>query len=152
MRATKRSATCKATISAAIADAVGALHSLGEEMQESYDNMPENLQSSEYAEALSSAADTLQFIDDCEVPESIKTIVEQMECEWVEDQRKGISRQVRCNNAVEAMRAAVEALEAIADRSTSKSDVDEAEMDLVDLISIVQNAIDEAEGVEFPSR
>lgn len=155
---------CRSTLDAAVSDAFADLQTLAEEMREAFDNMPESLQSSPYADGLTEAADSLEYMSEPSVPEMFKDANE-VTIEWIEDRTKNLSRADRCNNAVNALRAALEYCEEL--RETLEAEQrnaagDEPETDKLDremrisavdqFVDELNDVIDTAEGVEFPRR
>jgi hypothetical protein len=58
-----------------LSDAQSTLEELGEGLRDHYDNLPEGLQQSEYAQAMSDTADSIEYItwpDENEIPEVLR--------------------------------------------------------------------------------
>jgi hypothetical protein len=135
------------TIDELVSGAFSDLEELGQEMQDWFDNMPENLQDGSKGDAVSEAADGLSNISAVDTPESLATI----KVKYAYDS-KARSRSDRRDNAINVLNAVIEHLESdqvkrgIADSSEQEKLTEEYDEFLGDL----QNARDEAEGVEFP--
>lgn len=139
------------TIEDAVSEAHGELVSLGEEMREAYDNTPESLQQSGVGEARGEAADTLENIDEPEVPTELQG--DKFTVKWTvraltPKQQDKLSRSARRDEAITTLQAVIDRLQEIAADETGHTEEErEAAGAFVD---DVQNAHDEAEGVEFP--
>jgi hypothetical protein len=151
MATSKRAVSRKSSIEYAVSEGIGALVTLGEECQESYDNMPESLQGADYAQALEAAADTLANLSEPEIPDWMSgDNRDKYPVEYTEDQRRNLTRDDRRQNALNALQAAVDLLDVLVESAEIIAE-DKAD-DLTSLRDEVQQAIDEAEGVEFPRR
>lgn len=125
------------TVGAAVGDAFSELQSLGEECREIVDNAPENLQQSARIETLGESADTLEAMEEPSVPNDISNL----EIEWTE--RAGVGRATRCSNALSAIEAAKERVDAeIGERAVDDS--------VADLSESLGDIIAEAQNCEFP--
>lgn len=144
--------TRKGTVADAISGAVSELTSLGEECREVFDNMPESLQQGSRGEAMDSTAGTLEDVQELDVPEVLGALA----CTWTESLPKrkgrGLSRAVRCGNAVTALEAAINAVQAWHDEQESKQDdaSEEPEVDAESLLTELEEIKDNADGCEFP--
>ena len=125
------------TIADIIADAYSELETLGGEMRDWYDNMPENLQGGSKGDQVNEAADVFENISEPDVPESIGVI------KISYTPGKISSRPSRRNEAVNMLNAAKDALDAIEEGAKNYDEAQELSQEL-------DNIIDEAEGVEFP--
>lgn len=148
------------SIDDAVSEAHSELQQLGEEMRESFDNTPENFQSSGVGEMRGEAADALENINELSVPSELEGI----KVSWSVPVRspsklRKLSRADRRDDATSTLNAVVATLDEIADyepemkdgepagpRTYSEEQVEEARSFRDD----VQNMIDEAEGVTFP--
>lgn len=119
-------------IEEAASTAHSEFESLGDELRNWHDNMPENLQSGQKGDAIDDAAGTLEGISEINIPSFISD-------EKVQFQTRKIatSRSERRDEAVAMLQAVAEKLEEL------KGELEEA-------IGEVEEAISEAEGVEFP--
>lgn len=135
------------TLAAAVADALESLHGLGEELQEWYDNMPENFQNGSKGEEVSEAADAIeQLADSIDIPEALLELPVTLP-EFVSKRRK--SRADRRDEECMVLGACVEALLAFA---TEQREQGEATQETDNVIGDIGAVIDEAEGVDFPGR
>jgi len=129
-------------LSQVISEACDRLSELGDEMQEAFDNTPKGLQGSAIGEARQEAADQLTGLDKPSYHESLEAIKVKVNVpvRTVSAARR-LSRSDRRDDAVALLRAALETLQ----ESESFSGVDE-------LVSDLEQLIDDAEAVEFPGR
>lgn len=151
------------TVSGAVSDAFSALQSLGEELREWYDNLPEGLQGGSKGDALSEAADILEGLSEPDVPDSVAEVA--VNYSTLPSRRQ--SRRERRDEAVQLLAHAVDALQESIDNAQSElNDLqsadeteanDAAETALQEIVDEgesardeIQQVIDEAEGVEFP--
>lgn len=136
------------TVGAAVADAFSEFEQLQSEMQDWFDNMPENLQSGSKGDQVQEAADALSNISEPSVDEKLA----ELKVTYASDM-KAKSRNDRRNEVVNMLNAVIEALDAEHDRidtdETDKQDHDRQEA-IETLKDEVQQMIDEAEAVEFP--
>lgn len=136
------------TIGAAVSDAFSQLESLGIEMRDWYDNMPENLQGGSKGDAVNEAADALEGISEADIPENLREV----EVKY-QDDLKARSRSARRDVAVGMLMAVVQELEEKRDeeiQTESDDAADERRDNIQQVIDDVQQMIDDAEGVEFP--
>jgi len=132
------------TVGAAVPDALSEFQSLGEEMRDWYDNMPENLQGSDKGSQVEEAASALENIEqDIDVPEA----VDSLPVRYTERQDKH-SRSARRDYAVTLLSAAIaQAQDWLDDEANEEHD---AHDDVETFIDAAQQALDEAEAVDFP--
>lgn len=97
----------KSTVGALVSDAFAELQSLGEELREWYDNLPEGLQSTR--DDISEAADTLEGLTE---PEEAPEAVREIEVEYRPLTKRKASRRDRRDQAVYEIGAAIEAAQA----------------------------------------
>lgn len=147
----------KSDIANAVSYGFSELADLASEVREVVDNCPENLQQTDRISTLESTADTLEGLDEPTVPES----VENEQVEHYEEVGRRLSRASRRDNAVGALNAVLDRLNDIeAEIDTALVEVQKVEGDesalqekldeVIELRDEVENAIGEAEGVEFP--
>ena len=164
MAHTKKAKLATTTVEAVIADAFAELTTLGEEMRSWADNMPENMQSGSKYDEVTSAADTLEGLqepDMSEIPDEVKNK------EVTYQKATKTSRAARRDEATGMLSAAAEALreaaedynepedpkgadesdEAVADTIQKAEDTKEAVTTLADEVTELQ---EEADGVQFP--
>lgn len=98
------------SLNSAILDSFSELETLKDEAQEQYDNMPESFQNSSKGETLTAVVDNLGQISEPDLPTVLEFLGEQKVTVMVTVKRK-LSRAARLDNAVSALRAAVELLE-----------------------------------------
>jgi hypothetical protein len=132
------------TVEAAVADALSEFESLGEEMRDWYDNMPENLQSGSKGDEVSEAADQLESIDtSIEVPEAVKVLPVKYE-----ERQDRQSRSARCGYAVTLLDVAINVAQEWMDDEANKEHPERDDVET--FIDDATNAKDEAEGTSFP--
>jgi hypothetical protein len=141
-RKSKYDVKINTNVEAAVGDSLSEFESLGEEMREWYDNMPENLQSGSKGDEVSEAVDALENINtSIDVPEVVK------ELPVVYEERQGkTSRSARCGYATTLLGVAISQVEAWIEANEGHADMDDVEA----FRDEAQNALDEAEGVSFP--
>jgi hypothetical protein len=127
------------SLGAAVADAYSELETLGEECREVSENMPESTQSSARYTALSDSGDTLVGLEAPDVPESLSDIKITFQQYQPASRTRPLGRGLRRDNAVMALQAAVDALKSR-----------EADEDADGLSTLLDDAIQEAQGCEFP--
>jgi hypothetical protein len=128
-----------------ISSAFSELSGLAEEMREGFDNMESNgLGSTPKCERYGEAADALENISEVEAPDWLSSVAITY-TEMVNKRKgRGPSRDVRRNNAVAILQAALQAAQDLEDFDEGQ----EEERD--EFCTELENAIGEAEGVEFP--
>jgi hypothetical protein len=137
-----------------LADAVSVAFStfteLQDEMQQWYDNMPENFQGGSKGEEVQEAADTLANINELELPtrfdDSGKPEAERVSIA-VRPLRLRATRADRCSYAVELLSRVKDELE---DRFEKVADDAGLRNEIEEFTDELQGAIDEAESVSFP--
>src|SRR5512135_2985576 len=112
MGKTSKWVTVKTTVGDAISTAYSIIEDLAAEMRDAYDNTPESLQSSAVGEARGEAADTLEGIDQPDVPKKLSELP--LEFKLIPLKRHA-SRSDRLDDGLEYARAAVEAMDALLD-------------------------------------
>lgn len=145
-----------ATVADAISGAFNDLAELAQEMQDWFDNMPENLQGSSKGDEVSTAADELGNVgDEPDIPGCIagETLTYSFDT-------KAKSRAARRDNALNAINAAIEfcqdyigELDADLVKSPADDEDDEREVNrdaVQELLDELETARDAAESVEFP--
>jgi hypothetical protein len=132
------------SIADAVSGAFSALEELASECREIVDNASEGLSQSQRIQTLDETAGQLESLSEAAVPEKFGEIrVKYFEA----TKKRGVSRAVRCSNAVTALQAVVEACD---ERLEELAEEDDARADVETLRDECQTAIDEAEGCEFP--
>lgn len=140
------------------------LTALCEELQEWYDNLPENFQNGTKGDQLQTAIDALSNADQTDVCDSMansadeddeatKGYVGGLRFTFSASTKKRQSRADRCSEATSLMRAAIECVEeAIGEAFDDEKDdpYTETRDEIESNIDELTNIIDEAEGVEFP--
>ncbi len=145
-------------VTSSIADAIsggyGDLTELRDEVRDIVDNAPEGLADSQRIQTLGETADELDNYADSEpdVPsEGIYESLKDAPAHWTENRLKSRSRSraTRRDEAVTMLQAAVDGIQQwMDDQVEAKADADVS--DAQQLMGDVQEAIDSAEGVEFP--
>lgn len=142
------------TSTASIADCVSMgfsdLEELASEAREIVDNASEGLAQTQRIQTFDETASSLENITEPEIPETIDATTQLTYSE--QTKRKGCSRAVRCSNAVSKLSAVVSWCEDRLNELADKED-DPAFVTCEDIETLrddCQQAIDEAEGVEFP--
>lgn len=153
-------------------EACQELIELRNELQERYDNMPENLQSGNVASILESSISSMDSIEEVDLPDSLKHLRETDVSTAVEYKSRGLSRRARRDNAVSWLRAACDLLSERAasfeDYASSEStptsghapeghdgpwtqeEYSEAQQEAEELVSTLEDYISSAEEAEFP--
>lgn len=135
------------TVDALISDAFGEFESLRDELQEWLDGIPESLQNGQKSDDLQTAIDTLDNLQAPDVP----TEVSSLETVYI-PQEKIDSRPDRRDDAVNRLATAVDVLnDAMDDEDAEVKYTDEQKETIQQLIDDLENHIDDAEGVEFPT-
>jgi hypothetical protein len=140
------------TIEGALADAMAEIQSLAEEMRDAYDNTPESLQNGGVGEARGEAADTLENINEPDVPavlagDRFKFKFSTVALSPSAMRKRG--RSSRRSDAVETLQQLNQFLETLEENKEIFTFKEEQEV-ASELRDEVQTVIDEAEGVEFP--
>jgi len=132
----------KTTVGDLISGAVGDLEYLKDELQEWFDNLPENFQQGDKGSQLEEAISNLEYISELDIPDEISST------ETVHyPALKTSSRADRRDEAISMLETAKEVIEDMTDfeeGSTDKSELDE-------IHSSIEEIIDNAQNVEFPS-
>jgi hypothetical protein len=114
----------ESTVDGAVSDAFGELTTLGEEMRESFDNTPENFQTSGVGEARGEAADALENLSEPSVPSELADYAVSWSTRALSpSQMRKQSRASRRDDAVATLQAVVDRLEEI--RSYQQPDNDD---------------------------
>lgn len=132
------------TLGDAIQGAFEELETLGSELREWYDNLPDGLRDSR--DDIDEAASVLEGLDCPDVPDGLGDIP--MRVTEAVAGRRGPSRSGRRDNAVSALRTAHETLDAKIGETGPFEPVLRETLD--ELLSAIENAADEADGVEMP--
>jgi len=143
----------ESTIAGAWEDGKSIIETLAESMREWADNMEEKFSQTQKYETVSTTADTLENIDvtipdEFEGEENKKFIFKYQTFYLSPSKQRHRSRANQCADACEIWIALITYLDQIADdeKEYTKEERDAASQ----MSSDVQNAIDEAEGCEFP--
>jgi hypothetical protein len=142
-----RNKLIKSTVAGAVANAISDLQELAEEIREVVDNAG-NFSSTERIQTLDNTASTLEEINEPDIEEGIGKI----EIEYSEilpSGRKGLSRQARCNNAINALEAAIEIVQEKSDNFSEGKGGSE-ENPYQDLLDALEEIKGNAEACEFP--
>lgn len=149
------------TVGDLISDAFGVFEELAGEMDDWYSNMPESLQCGDKASTIQETASTLQNLSEPDVPQNIADIevvfIPSVDCN---------SRSDRRDEAVLMLQNVVDEISSLTFDETEteekkegeekKEEAEEVDADQIeecdvdDLTSSLEEAIGEAEGVEFP--
>lgn len=132
----------KVSVASLITDAYSEFESLGGELREWHDGMPENLQNGSKAEEVEEAASVLENFSEPDVPEAVNGL----EMVFLPGTEVS-SRSARCCEAVGMLQKAIEAIESKWDLEGSDA---EMPSDVENLLEQLKQEVDEAEGVEFP--
>lgn len=131
----------KTTIGDAVSDAVSEIESLRDEMTEWRDNIEDKFSGTEKFERISEVVDQLDNVQDITVPDELSTIEVEVLHQRKSSKKSPYPRWVRLGNAVNA-------LTAVRDILDEKDEMTDDEEQLRDDVS---TAIDEVDGIEFPS-
>lgn len=144
-------------VSTTVGDAVSTFFSevetLGSEMRDWADNMPEAKQSSSKYDEVSEAADALENVSEPDVPEVCSDVMVEFE---VSAAKVYQSRSVRLYGAIQYGREAIEVVQTMIDdnpKDDGKSGVGysaEQVQEMTTLIDEINEMIDSVEGIEFP--
>jgi hypothetical protein len=132
------------TVTDIVDGAFAELEELGCEMQTWHENLPESFQSNDKGCMIEEAANTLQGLNRPDVPEAFGAI--RVYCP---PSRNGSSRASRRDHAVDDLRIVVDAL----GEARAKCHGDDQKLfgeEIGSMVSELESAIEEAEGVEFP--
>jgi hypothetical protein len=122
-----------------VSDSFNELQSLGSELREWYDNMPEGLRGSSKGDEVEAAADPLEQLTEPEVPGEVSGI----KIVFIPSELLDTKAQRR-DNAVNGLQAVIEGLDGAKDENGD-------DLDVSGFISDLEAVISEADGVEFPS-
>ena len=145
------------TVGDAVSTFFGEITALGEEMREAFENTPENLQSSDVGSRREEAADALESIYEIDdIPDCIRDVAVSFA---LYPTKRNQSRSARRDDAVVYAYAAKEVVEGLIEtwreeeKALIEADPDKTDArisDAEEFLDELQDAIDEAEGVEFP--
>lgn len=144
-----RNAPVQGTVSGFIEDGISVIKELAEEMSSWRDSLEESFSHTEKYEAVSTAADELENVEEIEVDN--ETLAE-LSCSTTQDTRKSAgSRAKRLENALNLLSAAMSTLEEYAETLEDEDDgTDDLRDEANDLVEQIGTAIGYAESVEFP--
>lgn len=128
------------TVESLVSDAFADLQSLGDDLNDAVDNLPENLQNSEKAEQKREAADACHNVSEIEVPNSLKD-VEILHLPGLDLD----SRSDQASEAASKLRSVIAYLEDFIDQEEDKEKKSEAD----DLMTELESAADDIEAIEF---
>ncbi len=145
MPSSYKNITCKGTV-ASIEDAFNVLEELGNEIRDVVEAAEGGFAATQRIVTLGETADALELLSTPDVPEHLR----ELPIEYVERtmMRKGRQpgREVRCDNALNVLRAAGEAIE----KWLTEGDDTGNRMEAEELSSLLEDAIFTGEGCEFP--
>jgi len=130
------------TVGALIGDGYSELEGLKDELQEWYDNLPESFQNGSKGEQLQEAIGYLENLIEPSIPGDHDGIA----ASYTASTKRKKSRADRRDDAVQMLAGAQSALQAFLDENEEHEDADEIQS----LIEDLENAISDAENVEFP--
>ncbi len=136
----------ESTVSGAISDAFSIIEELAGEMREAFENTPESLQQGGAGAARGEAADQLESISELDVDDKFGEIKIEFEYKPV----RNPSRRERRDEAAQMLGVAINALEELEFPVSTLEEAEELSGERDDLVSDIQNMLDEADGVEFP--
>lgn len=143
--AKKKQTTHKTDTTAAIADAFSEIESLKDELQEWYDNLPENFQNGSKGEQLQEAIGALEQHSEPSVDDKLQELLEKTEVSYLATSGRA-SRSDRRYAAIAQLDAVIELLQEKQDEQEKAG----CELDYESLIDELTNARDEWDNVEFP--
>lgn len=141
------------TVGDAINTMCSGIESLGQELRDWYDNMPENMQGGSKGDEVDEAATTLEDISEPDVPASIKDFPLSFRALPL---LKRATRSDRLDDFLSYGRQAIEVIEAriegLAVRDPARTEEDQQEeIDAMETLrDETQQCIDDAENVSFP--
>lgn len=134
------------TVQNMVDEAYGEAESLGEEMREWHDGMPENLQEGDVGSRVSEAADSLEYVDREDYPECLPEIATvfypSLDCS---------SRSDRACEAAAQLRQAAEDVREWLEDDDQKTLPEEDRTTAGEYANTIDGHADELEAVEFPS-
>lgn len=130
------------TIQDLVSDAFSEFESLSSELQEWYDNLPEQFQNGDKGTTLQESSDTLSNLDIPDVSEEAGKIAVVFY-----PSLESNSRSSRCNEACDMLRTAMDVLR---EESENEELSEEHREEMTELADSLESVIDCAEGVEFP--
>lgn len=137
------------TIGGLISDAFSEAEELKDELQNWYDNLPENFQNGSKGDTLQDAISYFDSLSQPDVPEfieNLKTIYHPPK------HRRHVSRADRCSEAIDKLETAKSELEAyIEEHDDGKDETADKNDEAQNLADELDNAISELQSVEFPS-
>jgi len=136
------------TLADAVSNGCSELTSLAEEIREVVDNAEGGLAQTQRIQTLGETADTLEQISEPTIEgEVAKEMVKYAES--IPSGRKGLSRRIRCDNAINALDAAIEVLQEKSDNFTEGEGGSE-EDPYKNLLDELEDIKGNAEACEFP--
>lgn len=147
------STTRETTIEEAVQDAISEVESLRDEMNEWRDNIEERFGGTEKYERVSEAADQLDNVQEIDIPESLREMKVTVVSQRKSSKKSPYPRWLRLQNAIEALGAVRSLLEEGTENSLIEDDQKKIDLtdDVEQLMTDVGDAIDNLEGVEFPT-
>jgi len=136
------------TLANAVSNGLGELQSLAEEIREVVDNAEGGLAQTQRIQTLEATADTLEQINEPEINEELGKL-EVRYAESLPSGRRGLSRRARCDNAINALDAAIEVLQEKSD-NFSEGEGGSEEDPYKDLLDELEEIKGNAEACEFP--
>ena len=157
------------SVADALDNGVNDLESLKDELQDWLDNMPENFQSGEKAGQLQEAIDQLDSACAVTIPEGLDGTTDDKDqptlggvrFQFPASTKRRMSRADRCSEATALMRSALDAVKeelepmmAALQNLDDLTDEQQAKLDALETVNDglgeIEQAIDDAEAVEFP--
>ena len=135
----KKLVTSEMPLANAVQEAFADAEGLRDELQEWYDNLPENFQNGDKGDQLQSAIDALESVTEPDVPEALQDIP----VSFVVNQKRRKSRNDRMQDCIALLQAAGEAAANFADEN-------EEDEDGAVLADEIDSIVSEWENVEFP--
>jgi len=135
----KKLVTSEMPLANAVQEAFADAEGLRDELQEWYDNLPENFQNGDKGDQLQSAIDALESVTEPDVPEALQDIP----VSFVVNQKRRKSRSDRMQDCIALLQAAGEAAANFADEN-------EEDEDGAVLADEIDSIVSEWENVEFP--
>jgi len=135
----KKLVTSEMPLANAVQEAFADAEGLRDELQEWYDNLPENFQNGDKGDQLQSAIDALESVTEPDVPEALQDIP----VSFVVNQKRRKSRNDRMRDCIALLQAAGEAAANFAEEN-------EEDEDGAVLADEIDSVISEWENVEFP--
>ena len=138
-----RSAKFTTTVESLVADAFSEFESLAGELDDWYNNLPDSFQQGDKGQQLEEAKGNLENLSAPDVSEELG----ELKLVYVPSEKPASSRSARCVEACDMIRAAIDRLAEVQDDEKAATEFKQAAEELA---SELENAIGDAESVEFP--